>query len=65
MILDVEFCPAVAAPTRVGVETRFAWILDWPSFAPNLADSGGATKGLRKKVLKERNFLGFRWINLI
>jgi hypothetical protein len=36
-----------------------------PSAAPNLADSGGALEGLRKKVLKERNFLGFRWFNLI
>jgi hypothetical protein len=28
VILDVGFFPAVAAPTRVGVETRSAWILD-------------------------------------
>ncbi len=41
------------------------------SVSVNLAElrrapaTGGATKGLRKKVLKERNFLGFRWFNLI
>jgi len=41
------------------------------SVSVNLAElrrapaTGGALEGFRKKVLKERNFLGFRWFNLV
>ena len=41
-MIDVGFFPAVAGHAH-------AWIFDWPSFAPSLADSGGAMEGCIKK----------------
>jgi hypothetical protein len=38
-MFDVKFCPAVAAPTRVGVETRSAWNSEIrPYFVPRWRD---------------------------
>jgi hypothetical protein len=47
------------------------WVLTHPrnlvshSMTDGISAYAGEFEGFKKKVLKERNFLGFRWFNLV